>query len=85
MEILIPRAPPAQMEPSTARYLLIKQNSRLFSVTAKERKMLSYLSNTPARALCAKVGTGFAQKQCDHLKILEHCAFQIKGKTLWGR
>jgi phage-related protein len=25
------------------------------------------------RALCAKVGTGFAQEQCDHSR-LEHCA-----------
>jgi hypothetical protein len=34
------------------------------------------------RALCAKVGTGFAQKQCDHPRPESVFAFQIKGKTL---
>jgi hypothetical protein len=33
------------------------------------------------RVLRAKVGAGFAQKQCDHSKPESVFAFQIKGKT----
>jgi hypothetical protein len=34
------------------------------------------------KALCAKAGTGFTQKQRDHSRPESVFAFQIKGKTL---
>jgi hypothetical protein len=46
-----------------------------------ERPLLLEIDKT-FRALSAKIGTGFAQKQCDHSRPESVFAFQIKGKTL---
>jgi hypothetical protein len=56
-----------------------------FFTAARRILAQGYESQNCLRALCAKVGTGFAQKQCDHSRsksIVRKSGYRFCAKTM---